>query len=325
MKAMILAAGLGTRMDPLTRTYAKPALTVLDQPVIARMIESLAHAGISGFVINTHANMDSLREALGHSRANVEISEERTLLGTGGGIRLAEPYLGGNEPFIVLNSDMHVDLDVDALLAAHKKQGAIATLVLRDDPRKERFGSLGINSSEKVCRVTDLWAEGAEVRSGLFTGIQVLEPTIFDEMPASGCFDIIRDVHLPYLDNGGSIGTWLQPAARDWSPIGCPRELLDANLDALEALAHQEPAARGVFIDPTATVDGHIAGPVWIGAGAKVSPSSSVGPRAIIGAGANVPTGASVTDAVFLRNASPASPRSWQRVIAYGEEVWLDG
>ena len=321
MKAMILAAGLGTRMAPLSERRAKTVLPVLDQPLVLRMLRALAEQGIDRAIVNAHAHAEQLREVLAEAPIPVELSLEEELLGSGGGIRKARRFLDGSEPFLVLNGDMCVDLDVSGLLAAHRRSGARATLVLRDEARKHEFGTIGYAEGARVSRITDLAERGAEIGSGLFAGVQVIEPELFAEMPAQGPFGSMADLYVPMLRKGGALFAWLQPPDAIWWPVGTPRELLDANLRALDAMAR---GGDGRVTAEDARVDGDIEGPVWLGAGAHIAGGASVGPRAIIGAGAKLGPGASARDSLLLPGATPPAGLALESAIAHDGEVWVD-
>ena len=124
MRAMILAAGLGTRMAPLSPGIPKPALPVLDRPLALRLIDSLAEQGVEAVIVNAHTQPEKLRAALRGAPIPVEISYEPSLLGSGGGIREARNFLtlDSSEPCLVLNADMCVAIDTGALLAAHRSR-----------------------------------------------------------------------------------------------------------------------------------------------------------------------------------------------------------
>jgi mannose-1-phosphate guanylyltransferase len=321
MKAMLLAAGLGTRMAPLTPSWAKPTLPVLDEPILLRLVRSLAMQGIESIVVNAHQNAGVIEATLRESPLPVEFSLEPTLRGSGGGILHARRLLEGGGPFLVLNADMCMGLDVEDLLKAHARSQTSATLALRNDPRKEQFGTIGYDEDCLVCRITDLAAHGVETGCGLFTGAQAMDSTIFDEMPDRDEFDIIRDLYVPWIRAGRRIATWLQPARAIWWPVGSPRELLEANLSALqENLASGGPEAR---IASDARVDGQVHPPAWIGPGARIPRGARVGPRAVIGAGSELPESAEIEESLVLPGARP--PRgALRRAIAFGERVWVD-
>jgi len=306
VRAMILAAGVGSRMQPVSDRWPKPALPILGRSLVARMVESLARQGVREVVVNTHVHAERLHEGLADAPVPILYSHEPRLLGSGGGIQAARAKLAGEGTFLVLNGDMQIDLDVDALLATHRRAGAMATMALRDDPRKAEFGTIGFAGDPVVTRITQRIDLGGEQGSGLFTGVHAMEPEIFDHMPARSEFGILEEVYIPLLRAGGTLGAWLQPAGARWTPVGTPRELLEANLSALA--------------EETGDPDGS-----WIGAGAQVSEDARIGPRAVIGAGARVPDGAIVRDSLLLPGARLRAGASLERAIAFGDRVWRDG
>lgn len=321
MKAMILAAGLGTRMAPLARTQAKPSLPVLDVPVALAMVRGLAAHGVTRVVVNTHAHPESLKRALAESPIPVDWVPEPELRGSGGGVRGARAWLEGDEPFLVLNGDMCLELDVAALVAVHRRRGALVTLALRDDPRKREFGSIGYDDDGDVRRITERIDLHGEKGSGLFIGVQVMESAVFERMPTSARFEIIPEVWLPALRDGLRIASWVQPAGARWTPVGSPLELLDANLAALPDAA----GADGRRVDPSATVEGDLIGPVWVGADAVVAAGARVGPFAVVSRGARIGAGAQLEHALALPEAHVAAGAKLARAVAHGDEVWRDG
>jgi NDP-sugar pyrophosphorylase family protein len=314
---MILAAGLGTRMAPLSAATAKPALPLLDEPLVLRLARQLAAAGAERLVINAHAHPDSLRAALRDAPLPVEISLEPELLGSGGGIAAAREALDGDAPFVVVNGDMVLDLDLPGLLAAHRQAGALVTLALRDDPRKKEFGTIGYDSAAQVRRITSRIDLGGEVGCGLFIGVHVIEPRIFARMPG-GAFEILPAVYVPALREGEPLHAWLQPLAQRWWPVGSPSELLDANLRAL-----RERGARARCLGPGAEVRGELEAPVWIGAGAVVEAGARAGPDAVIGRGARLPRGAALREALQLPG-TRAPARDLRRAVVHADEAWCD-
>ena len=302
MKAMILAAGIGQRMQPLTRDWPKPALPVLDRPLVRLLVEQLAAQGVGEVVVNSHAHPDALRAALESSPIPVHWSAEPELLGSGGGIRAARSWLE-TDTFLVVNGDMLLDLDVAGLLDAHRASGACATLALREDPRQDDFGTIGVcsrDSGTHVSRITELIDQGGEQGCGLFIGVHAMEPEIFERMPDAREFESLRDVYVPMLRDGEAIGAWFQDPVAHWTPVGTPRELLDANLAALGSE------------------------PVWLGAGVEIAESAQVGPRAVIGAGVRVPESAQLCETLVLPGAKLVPGARLERAIAWDTEVWRD-
>jgi mannose-1-phosphate guanylyltransferase len=320
VKAMILAAGLGTRMAPLARSCAKPALPVLDVPVVTRLVRALAASGVERAIVNTHAHPESLHAALADSPLPIDWLAEPAPRGSGGGILGARNLLGEHESFLIVNGDMCLELDFAALYAHHNRSGALATLAVRADSRKHEFGSIGYDREGHVCRITDRIDLGSEKASGLFIGVQVMSPEIFARMPTRDAFEIIPDVYLPALRDGLSIATWLQPESDAWWPVGTPRELLDANLAALR----HELGSDSVRVAPSARVDGRVTGPAWIGAHAVIEAGAEIGPAAVVSAGAAIRAGARLEAALALPDSGVRAGESLVRAIAFGREVWRD-
>ena len=304
MRAMILAAGLGTRAGLLTTDRAKPTLTVLDEPIVLGLARRLAAQGVRELVVNTHAHPETVRDALRDAPLAVSFSHEPVLRGTGGAILAARDLLEGDEPFLVINGDMLLDLDVAALLEAHRGHRAVATLLLRDDQRAERFGTLGYDRAGRVTRVTDLISVAPEEGRGLFAGVHVLEPGIYDHMPRELNFDIVQEVYIPLLRRGERLGTLLHPATARWWPIGTPADLLQANLAALsEQIGAGEGPSAKVHAAPNARVGGKIIGPAWVGGNAEIHSGAQVGPWVVVGAGACIEPEARLARAVVLSEA----------------------
>ncbi len=325
MKAMILAAGLGRRMAPLSAVCAKPALPVLGKPILRWLLETLAAQGVELAVVNAHAHLASVRAAIAGAPLRVELSVEPTLYGSAGGIRAARPHLRGPNPFVVLNADMLLDLDLAALLARHRAGGAQATLALRDDPRKRLFGTIGYDAEGRVCRITDRIALRAESGSGLFAGVQVLQPEILEQLEARTPLELMPDLYVPLLARGAPLAAWLQPPAADWWPIGEPAQLLDANLLALERAARSGALGRGdVAFGDGAHIEGAVVAPAWIGRGACVPSGAEIGPGVLLGDGARVAPGSRWRDSLLLPGARPGVRGAQRRAIAFGEEVWTD-
>lgn len=318
MRAMILAAGLGQRMEPLSLACPKPALPILDVPLVLHMVRHLAGQGVERVVVNTHVQPRTLHRALAEAPIPVDFSHEEVLLGSAGGIRAARALLEGTSPFLVLNADMWIDLDVGALLARHRQAGAIATVALREDPRKQAFGTIGYDRGKLVRRITDRISTGPEYANGLFIGVQVMEPAIFGRMPQRSPLGTMDDVYVPMLASGEALAVWLQPAAADWWPVGRPGELLEANQRALERATD---GGTGVRSAPDARVEGEVVAPAWVGSDARVAAGARVGPWTVVGRGAVVPAESTWSRALLLPNSRPPAG-CWSRAIAHGEGVW---
>ena len=159
MRAMIVAAGLGTRLRPLSELRPKPALPVRGIPLIAYMLALLSRHGVSEVVINVHHLPEILMEAaLGCCPAGITLrfSKEKEILDTGGGIARVADFLRESDPCLILAADMLLDADLSALITTHKARGDAFTMLLRSgDTRAESFGTIGANRANQICRIGD--------------------------------------------------------------------------------------------------------------------------------------------------------------------------
>jgi mannose-1-phosphate guanylyltransferase len=271
--AMVLAAGLGTRMRPLTLLKAKPALPVLNRPLIHWTLDLLAHHGVTEVVINLHHRPQTLVRAVGDGRAfglHVAWSRERRILGTGGGPRRVRDFFG-DQPFFLVNGDVVFDFDLTDLLRRHRAAGARATLALVANPDPRRYSSVVTGAGGWVRALAGL-PRPARGQPSLFTGIHVLDPSVLDRLHG-GPSDIVRDLYAPLVGEGEDIlGVRMRGA---WYDFGSPALYLHSQLSMLSK--GFRGLGRGPLIHPAARVH----------ARARVT-RSIVGPRAVVGEGAEV-------------------------------------
>ncbi|HXC51079.1 MAG TPA: nucleotidyltransferase family protein [Candidatus Limnocylindrales bacterium] len=230
LRAMILAAGRGERLRPLTDTTPKPLVVVGGKPLIEYALDSVQRAGIDEVVINLHHLGEQIRAHVGDgSRFGVRVhySQEDILQDTGGGIRDARRYLDGST-FVTMNSDTIVDVDLTEIVRVHRASGAIATMLLRKDPRMESFGIIETESDGRVGRFLGRARQGmqAPLEPWMYTGVQVLEPAVFRYLDYEGPFSITKLSYPAMLDAGEKI-TGL-PFDGAWITVGTPAELEQA-------------------------------------------------------------------------------------------------
>jgi NDP-sugar pyrophosphorylase family protein len=300
MKAMVLAAGLGTRMRPLSSLVAKPVLPVLNRPLLAFTLDALRRAGVDEAIVNTHHLPATVRSALGDGRdfgVRLGYSHERTILGTGGGPRRVLDRLGRG-PVLIVNGDMLFDFDLRALVREHRRSGAAVTLGVRPMPRGGRYAPVVVGRGGEVT-----WLRGASAappRSGrrtLFTGLHVVDPALFARLPP-GPSDSVADLYSRLIAEGRGDVVKAFALEGAWYDLGSPRLYLRAQLELLRARFR---GARAV--DPTARIaaDARVREAV-IGAGCVVAPGARV-ERSVLWPGAVVGPGAVVQDAVLARGA----------------------
>ncbi len=304
MKAMLLAAGRGTRLGALGQTLPKPLVPICGYPAIRFGLAACARAGITDVVVNLHHHGDLIRQALGDGRAfgmHVTYSDEVELLGTGGGLAHARALLGDG-PVLVMNAKVVADVDLRAVIAAHEASGAEATVVLRDVPDARAWGAITADGAGRVVGILDATsprpATGAVVER-MFTGIQIMGRGILDRLrPVFS--DSIREGYMPALREGADIRAVVH--AGYFAEHSTPERYLEGNLALLrqpDLISHPPGPLTG--IDPTARVDpsAGIVGPVRIDAGAVIEADATVGPDVVVGAGAIVGAGARVSQAVL--------------------------
>jgi NDP-sugar pyrophosphorylase family protein len=226
MRAMILAAGKGTRLRPLTDSTPKPLIDVVGRPMIAFPLELLRRAGICEVVINLHHLGDKIRVALGDGSAygvRISYSVEDPILDTGGAIEAAREFLCDGT-FVVANADVVVDVDLRHVIEFHRRHDAIVTMVLRPDPQAERKDDIGIDAA---CRVRRFLGRGYDAAGTtgerfLFASVHVFEPRVFDYM-RPGVYSITRDVYPRLLAAGEPICGYVHRGY--WRVLDTPQDL----------------------------------------------------------------------------------------------------
>ncbi len=205
MKALVLAAGQGTRLRPLTLSKPKALVPVAGRPVIEYVLHLLRASEVTEVIINLHYLGEQIRQALGAGEQlglNLRYSVEDPLLDTGGAIKKVEPWLKG-ETFVVANADTIADVDLQAVLCAHRRSGALATLLLRPDPMAARYGIIEVDKDNWIRRFLgqpETFCSALEPL--MFAGLQVLEPAIFKYMPRLEPFGITRETYPALLAAG---------------------------------------------------------------------------------------------------------------------------
>jgi NDP-sugar pyrophosphorylase family protein len=296
MRAMIVAAGLGTRLRPLTDLRPKPAVPVRGLPLVAYPLALLAHAGVEEVTLNVHHHPDQLiaaAQAFCPASLALRFSHEPTLLDTGGGIARVADFLRESDPCLLLGGDMVVDLDLRALVAAHLRSGRAVTAVLRRDARGREFGTIGVDRTGCIRRIGRRFDLGGEVDSGVYTWVNVVSARAFDSLPRREVFSHLDHWWAPELARGSDAfgAVVLEPDACRWEPVGTPAEYLHVNF-ALPALSYLDADARA-----RATGARLLPGLV-IGAGAEVGAGARL-ERVVVWDGERVPAGASAREAVF--------------------------
>jgi mannose-1-phosphate guanylyltransferase len=285
MQAIVLVGGEGTRLRPLTESVPKPALTLVDRPFLAYMIEWLAGHGVDEVVLACGFLPDVLREALGDGEragARVRYVAEPRPLGTGGAIRYAADQLGDEleERFLALNGDVLTDLDLTKLLRAHESRRARATIGVHPVQDAAAYGLVRLGEEGAVLAFEEKTGrhEPGQVNAGMY----VLERSVLDLIPPGEAVSIEHDV-FPEIVGDGLHGLALEGY---WMDIGTPERYLQASWDILEGAVETrvEPTGPGMYVDSSA----------------DVAESAALGPRLVVGPGCRLASGVEARESVLL-------------------------
>ncbi len=307
MRAMILAAGLGTRLWPLTADRAKAAVPFLDKPIIAHLLEYLRRYGITDVIINLHYQGDSIRRIVGDgSRWGVRVfySEEPEILGTGGALDKVRHLLQGGT-FLVINGKIITDIDLHAVCEAHRQRAALATLVLMRNTRRERFSVVEVDGDGCIVRFGGMpppLTEEAPTDHAplLFTGIQVVEPEIFEFIPRGAFSHTTVDVYPRAIACGRRIAAYI--AEGQWYELSTLERYLNASLAFLRREGRSFIAGTGTIIEEGAKVTESV---LW----ARVRiPRCARVHHCIIGDDVTLPPGSDLTRVAVVRAAICPSP-----------------
>jgi NDP-sugar pyrophosphorylase family protein len=299
---MILAAGYGTRLWPLTIDRTKPAIPFMGRPLIGYVAQYLARFGFEDIVVNLHHQPESVRAALGDGErfgVRFHYVEEPVILGTSGAIDNARRLLDG-EPFVVVNGKIATDIDLHAALETHRRTRALATLVLRPNPTRERYSTVHVRdglitgfgphpASDNVGSAPGTALDTAQDKSPpnesplMFTGIQVLDPGIFEYIPRGVFSHSVTDVYVPAIARGERIAAHVAGGA--WYELSTVRRYLETSVALMRREGRDVEVGAGSSIEEGAGVfESVLWEDVRVAAGARVR-------RSVLGAGVSAGLG----------------------------------
>ncbi len=332
---LVLCAGLGTRLRPLTERVPKPAMPVGGIPLVRYTLGLLAHAGVERAVVNVHHLPEEMaRVALGAASElglPLAVSHEPVIAGTGGALREARALLLPAREVVVVNGDVLFDVDLAAVLAAHRASGAFATMVLAPMPPGASYAAVEADASLRVRRIAGRFGPGgAGLTSWHFTGVHVVSGGLLSRVAAEPFeLDVNRHVYPPLMEEGAVRGVVVRGY---WNDLGTPSRYLAAHE---ELLAGEVPLARfhgadpraglrqrapGVFVGGGAAVapGAVLLPPLLVGAGVTLGEGAVVGPSAAIGARASIGRGARVSRAVVWEDTAIQPGEVVDRAVAAG-------
>lgn len=317
MKSMMLAAGLGTRLRPLTLERAKPAIPLLGKPILIRLIERLMECGATDFRINLHhlpATIERIFEKPDREDLPVSFSHEPQILGTAGGLKANESFFDQGT-FLMVNGDIVFDFPLAEAIAFHREREALATLVLL--PQRPPFTYVPV----RIYQEGSLWNfKGAGTRGNpspedyLFTGVHILEPEIFDFIPSNVFHEINDQVYPEAIRSGKRVCGF--PVQGYWNDVGDPVRYLEAQ----RAMLTKSGIIGLSYISPEAKASSEAAvGPfVSVEAGCILEAGSYTS-NAVLWEGVRLKQGSSVRNCIIGSDISVASEKV-NRIITHSGE-----
>lgn len=306
MKVMIMAAGKGTRLRPITDLIPKPMAPIVNRPALYHIIRLLHRHGLTDIVMNLHHLPETISGYFGDgvgAGVRITYSFEPELLGTAGGVKNNEEFLGAGT-FMVMSGDALTDIDLTGLIAAHKRNGSIATLAVKEVDDPSLYGVVVTGDDGRVVGFQEKPSR-EQARSRLCNcGIYVFEPEIFDHIPA-GQFDDFGSRLLPdFLKQ--RIPFHAEAVAGYWSDVGNLEEYLRGNADALMGrVAVDMPGGEvrpGLWIEGDSEIDHSVRfePPVLIGRGCRLEAGVVIEGPTVVGDGCVVEAGCHIVRAVVL-------------------------
>jgi mannose-1-phosphate guanylyltransferase len=300
MKAMVLAAGLGTRLRPLTYEITKPMVPVLDRPVMAHILDLLDRHGFEQVIANLHYFPDSIREHFGERLA---YRYEEELLGTAGGVRACREFFG-DEAFLIISGDALTDIDLSAFVARHRQAGGIATLAVKQVSDTREYGVVLHDAEGRITGFQEK-PEPEDALSNLGNcGIYIFEPAIFEHFPERPFADWAQDVFPALL--AGDVPFHIHEIRDYWNDVGSLAELRQGTFDALGGELRLE--VQGKEVRPGVTLAGEqslpedleIDGQAWIGHDVQIGAGVRLMGPIVLGDGARVGDGAQLRESIVF-------------------------
>ncbi|CAO0821294.1 NDP-sugar synthase [Desulfarculales bacterium] len=298
MRAFVLAAGLGTRLLPLTQRRPKCLMPVMNRSLLGLWLERLAAWGVGRAVVNTHYLAPQVRDYLaGNPVPGLEVlqSHEPVILGTGGALVAAREQLGPR-PFLLVNSDVLATADLSPLLQAMGGSGAKAVLGLVDAPR---FNTVAVDQAGRVLGFKGQIGLEQAPRWRTYSGLAAISPALLDHLPPSGYSTLVQGLQAAQAAGGLVLGREL---AGFWDDLGTPEHLLDLH----RLLITAPPAGLERLAPP---------GPLVLAPGVALEPDAQVEGFAVLGRGAAVEAGALVEDCLLLPGARVAVGARVRRAV----------
>ncbi len=233
IKAMIMAAGVGSRLDPLTQDVPKPLVPIANRPIMDLLLEKLLSIGIKDVIANTHYKAQQIIDRYGKNDSGLhfEYIHEQELSGTAGGVKKCQYFFDKDEDFLVLSADGLSNVDLNAAIEAHKNSGAIASLGIKQI-ELEDIPNFGVVVTDESGFITEFQEKPAikDAKSDYInTGIYIFKYDLFNYIPENQFYDFAKNVFPDLLSKGQKINTF--KVDEYWSDIGTIDQYAQSTLD----------------------------------------------------------------------------------------------
>jgi NDP-sugar pyrophosphorylase family protein len=303
MKAMVLAAGVGSRLDPVTGKVPKPLVPVANRPVMEHIINLLKQHGITEIAANLHYLPDMIREYFKDGTefgVNLYFKEEKQLTGDAGGVRACRDFLDG-DTCIILMGDLLTDADLTHIICEHERKGALATIGTKEVDDVSQFGVVVTDKDGFIKGFQEKPAAHEALSKHASTGIYILEPQVFDHIPKEGTYGFGLQLFPTLVDAGYPVLAVDIPTY--WSDVGTLKQYRFSNFDAvhgrvkLSVPGQQTPFGRqgqNTAIEENASIQGK----AIIGSNCRIERGVVLGGTVVLGDNCLVKAGAQIKDSV---------------------------
>ncbi len=326
MRAVVMAGGEGTRLRPMTANQPKPLLPVVNRPIMEHVLRLLKRHGFDETVVTVQYLAAHIRNYFGDGDElglDLSYATERTPLGTAGSVRNASEVLR-DAPFLVISGDALTDFDLSALVAFHRRRGALITVALKRVPNPLEFGIVITDDEGRIVRLLEKPTWGQVFSDTVNTGIYVMEPEVLDAVERGTAVDWSADVFPDLLARGAPLYGWV--ADGYWEDIGTTESYLRAQADVLNRAVSVDIAgfelSSGVWVAEGAEVDpgAALTGPLHIGSYAKVEAGAVLREYTVLGSNVVIKSGAVLERSVVHDNAY-IGPRTSLRGCVIGRRT----
>lgn len=307
MKAFIMAAGVGTRLRPLTYDIPKPMISIVNKPVLEHTLELLAKYGIKEVVINLHYQGALIKKYFGNGSKwgiTITYSEEKELMGTAGGVKKAESFFDGT--FLVMSGDGLTDINLRKVLNFHVRKKALATMILKQVDARFEYGVVMLSKTGRINKFLEKPNWSSVFSNTVNTGIYIFEPAIFKYIPKNKFYDFGHDLWPRLVKNKQKIYGYQM--GEYWCDIGNLSEYRRAQSDVLSGQVQinipGEKIEENIWIGKGTEIDSKVRleGPCIIGENCKIEEEVSIGKFTVVGNNGIIKKGASLRDCIVWNN-----------------------